>query len=141
MNSLIFRARGAFSRPLGRVLTVGLSLALLAGCMSLDVERTSYVPIASAENAKEIQLAQPLSAMLTNESSVSLPAGSRWVQTGAVPQGDVYRRIGSVFMTDARRVRETYLVISDGALKGFYFPGETLFTPAPNATHLVLEKK
>lgn len=91
--------------------------------------------------AAAMALQEPLSGMLSNQDSFSLPAGSRWIQAGTLPQGDVYRRDGSLFIVNGRRQREAYLVVNGGDLKGLYFPGESLYTAVPNSTRLVVESK
>lgn len=140
MNLPIFQARTGFSRPLARLLAAALPLVLLSACSSVEEQRIAYVSIAAAENPQEVGLLRPFSGMLINDAKVDLPVGSRWTQIGAVPQGDLYRRADTVFTIDARRWRETYLVISDGALNGVYFPGDTLYMPLPKPSRLYVKK-
>jgi hypothetical protein len=140
MTLHLCRTQGVRSRSLGRLLAAGALCAALAACQSVQVTPVSYTPLAASAKASEIQLAQPVTAILSNENTTTLQAGSRWVQVGTLQQGDVYKPATGVFMTNARRVRETWIVIAKGAVQGFYFPGETLYTPAVHSTTMVLEK-
>jgi hypothetical protein len=136
MNMNVFQAR--IVQRVAGCLLLGLSLTLL-GCTPLRVERTPMAPLSAP--AATITLQEPLSGMLSNQDSFSLPAGSRWTQVGKVPQGDIYRRDGALFIVNGRRQREAYLAVNGGELKGLYFPGESLYTSVPNSTRLVLESK
>ncbi|WP_233236225.1 hypothetical protein [Bordetella sp. LUAb4] len=136
MNMKLLQARGA--QRVAGCLVLGLSFTLL-GCAPLRVERTAMAPVTAPASA--ITLKEPLSGMLSNQDGFSLPAGSRWLQVGTVPQGDTYRRDGALFIVNGRRQREAYLVVNGGDLKGLYFPGESLYTAVPNSTRLVLEPK
>jgi hypothetical protein len=44
---------------------------------------------------------------------------------GSIAQGQVFRSVDSVLTIEGRQVHEAYLVISGGALLGFYLPGES----------------
>lgn len=137
MNKKLFQARGA--QRLAGCLVLGLSFSLLSACAPLRVERSPLAPVTAP--AQTITLKAPLSGMLSNQDSFNVPAGSRWVQAGSLPQGDAYRRDDALFILSGRRQREAYLVVQGGELKGLYFPGEGLYTAAPNSTRLVLESK
>ncbi|CAM3472520.1 Lipoprotein [Bordetella sputigena] len=110
----------------------------LTACMSVSLRPTAYTPVNAAQ-AKQLQLAKSVSAPLTNDATVTLAAGSQWILAGSVPEGQVYRKAGGTLMIDAKRLREAYLVIADGKLVGFYFPGESAFTPVAYAPTLNLE--
>ena len=111
----------------------------LAGCMSLSVRPTTYTPVPSAAAVQPLRLAKAVAAPLTNDATVVLAEGSQWLPAGSIPQGMVYRKLGGTLMIDAKRLREAYPVVADNKLVGFYFPGETSFTPVTYATTLNLE--
>jgi hypothetical protein len=51
---------------------------------------------------------------------------------GILPEGTVYRPIGTVFSIEGRNVHEAYLVVHAGAVRGFYLPAESRYSPLPN---------
>ncbi len=68
-----------------------------------------------------------------------LEKGTSWRRAGSIPQGDVYRRVGGVFMLTGRNAHEAWLVVSDRGLVGFYLPGEGAFAPASRVLELSTE--
>lgn len=54
--------------------------------------------------------------------------GSRWERVGTVPQGDVYRPVGTVFTIEGANMHEAFLVVRDSKVVGFYLPGEGAFS-------------
>ena len=58
----------------------------------------------------------------------TLPAKSEWRLAGRVPQGNVFRPIGTVFTIEGRNIHEAYLVMSGRDLVGFYLPGESQYS-------------
>ncbi|OZI26588.1 hypothetical protein CAL26_04500 [Bordetella genomosp. 9] len=106
--------------------------------MSIAIRPTTYSP-ASATGAAPVQLARSVSAPLTNDATVTLAGGSQWILSGSIPEGQVYRKAGGTLMIDAKRLREAYLVVANGKLVGFFFPGESAFTPVAYAPNLSLE--
>jgi hypothetical protein len=63
---------------------------------------------------------------------------SIWRPVGRLPQGTVYRPVGTIFTIEGRQVHEAYLVIRDSKLVGFYLPGEQNYSPMSNAVPLNL---
>lgn len=61
---------------------------------------------------------------------------STWSRIGQIPQGDVYRPVGTVFTIEGRQVHEAYLVVNDRRLVGFYLPGEERYSPLSTAVPL-----
>lgn len=130
---------GKTGSPLRFIVACAITVALTA-CMSVSIRPTAYTPAtANAADARPLQLAKSVSAPLTNDATVTLAAGSQWILAGSVPEGQVYRKAGGTLMIDAKRLREAYLVIAGGKLVGFYFPGESAFTPVAYAPTLNLE--
>lgn len=113
----------------------GLAPLLLAACAAaVPVEPASLMPLDAA--VPELRMAQDLPLRLSTAYARTLPAGSRWSATGRLPQGTVYRPVGTVFSIEGRQVHEAYLVVQDRALRGFYLPAEARFSPLPQPVPL-----
>lgn len=123
-----------------RALALCIATLALAGCMSVVIRPTNFTPAASQAAGKPLQLSRSVSALLTNDATVTLTAGSQWALAGSIPQGQVYRKVGGTLIIDAKRLREAYLVVSGDKLVGFYFPGESSFTPLTYTPTLSLEQ-
>jgi hypothetical protein len=128
------------TRPSLRVLAFCVVALALAGCMSLTLQPTTFTGADRSAAAKPAQLPHSVSALLTNDATVTLPGGSQWALAGSIPQGQVYRKVGGTLMIEGKRVREAYPVVSGGKLVGFYFPGEASFTPLSYTPTLNLEQ-
>jgi hypothetical protein len=123
-----------------RLVSLCALLSALGGCMSVPITPTSFTPAAGSATAKPMQLTRPVVVLLPNETSVTLQGGTQWIQAGAIPQGQVYRKASGTLLVDAQRLRESYLVVSNNALTGFYFPGESAYSPAAFPVQLNLEQ-
>ncbi|WP_245175993.1 hypothetical protein [Cupriavidus sp. AcVe19-6a] len=88
--------------------------------------------------ARRIQILIATTVQLDTSYSRTLPERSVWSRMGRVPQGDVYRPIGTIFTIEGRQVHEAYLVIRDKTLVGFYLPGEQNYSPLSTAVPLNL---
>ncbi|MBB3010268.1 hypothetical protein [Cupriavidus alkaliphilus] len=88
--------------------------------------------------ARRIQILSATTVQLDTGYSRTLPERSVWSRVGRVPQGDVYRPIGTIFTIEGRQVHEAYLVIRDKTLVGFYLPGEQNYSPLSTAVPLNL---
>ncbi|WP_354674873.1 hypothetical protein [Cupriavidus alkaliphilus] len=88
--------------------------------------------------APRIQILIATAVQLDTGYSRTLPERSVWSRVGRVPQGDVYRPIGTIFTIEGRQVHEAYLVIRDKTLVGFYLPGEQNYSPLSTAVPLNL---
>jgi hypothetical protein len=110
-----------------------LLAAALAGCAaSVETVPVVFMPAAGGD----VVITSDVAVQLATGYKRSLPAGSRWRKVGSVPQGEVYRPVGTVFTIEGRHVHEAYLVLTpQRALTAFYLPGEsnlsTLATPIP----------
>lgn len=91
-----------------------------------------------SEASKRIQLLAAASVELDTGYSRTLADKSVWSRVGRVPQGDVYRPVGTIFTIEGRQVHEAYLVIRDKTLMGFYLPGEQNYSPLSTAVVLNL---
>ncbi|MGT2494407.1 hypothetical protein ACU4GD_37915 [Cupriavidus basilensis] len=70
-----------------------------------------------------IKLLAPALIQLDTGYTRQLAANSVWKRVGHVPQGEVYRPVGTIFTIEGRQVHEAYLVLKDNKLVGFYLPG------------------
>jgi hypothetical protein len=109
-----------------------LLVAGMAACAS-ELERSGVRFSSDSEAAQRTILRIPKSVTLTPSTGYSqtLKAGSTWERTGAVPQGEVYRPVETVFSVEGANRHEAYLVISADRVVGFYLPGEEAFAPLP----------
>ena len=121
-----------FARKLPLLIVAGI-----AACAS-EVERSAVRFSSYSEDAQRTMLRIPEALTLTPSTGYSetLKAGSTWERTGAIPQGDVYRPVGTVFSVEGANRHEAYLVISADRIVGFYLPGEEAFAPLPQPVPL-----
>lgn len=113
----------------GRALVLAGACALaVSACSSGGAQTVGMVRADTSESAYVIRLSRAVSAMLPDKTAVNLPASSRWVRVGALPQGDVYRGANGPLMLQGRR-GEAALVASSGKLLGVYLPEESLYLP------------
>nr|WP_265922567.1 hypothetical protein [Cupriavidus nantongensis] len=88
--------------------------------------------------SRRIQILTPTAIKLDTGYSRTLPDKSVWSKAGRVPQGDVYRPVGTIFTIEGRQVHEAYLIIHNQTLVGFYLPGEQNYSPLSAAVPLNL---
>lgn len=116
----------------------GASLALL-GCAPMIATAPSSVELAQdGAAAHSIQLLAPAFVRLDTGYTRQLAAHSVWKRVGRLPQGEVYRPVGTIFTIEGRQVHEAYLVLKDNKLVGFYLPGEQNYSPLSTAVPLTL---
>jgi hypothetical protein len=106
------------------------ALAFLAACAtpvpSAPVRLEAAAPPASTA---EITMQRDTSFRLSTGYSRTILAMSRWRHVGRLPQGNVYRPVDLAFALEGRQVHEAYLVIDGRALRGFYLPAESAYSP------------
>lgn len=107
-----------------------LLCAMLGGCASV-VPVQPADPLAAAPPAAvpELRFDTELPIRLSTGYTRAIPKGSLWRLAGALPQGAVYRPVGTVFAIEGRQVHEAWLVVHAGAVHGFYLPGEGNYSP------------
>jgi hypothetical protein len=88
--------------------------------------------------ARRIQILMATTVRLDTGYSRTLADKSVWSRIGRMPQGDIYRPVGTTFTIEGRQVHEAYLVIRDKTLVGFYLPGEQNYSPLSTAVPLNL---
>lgn len=97
-------------------------------------------PVTATALQREFRLGRTVEIRLPSGYRRVLQGGSRWRLMGHLPQGGVYRPVGTVFSIEGRQVHEAYLVIDpNDALAGFYLPGEARYSPLDPAVHLFKE--
>jgi hypothetical protein len=102
-----------------------VAVALLGGCAhSVRTEAAKLSP-ALEQPAKLIRLEREALIVLPTGYKRRLKPDSKWRHVGSIAQGQVFRSVDSVLTIEGRQVHEAYLVISGGALLGFYLPGES----------------
>ncbi len=89
----------------------------------------SIEPTMDAASARAIQLRTPAVIKLDTGYIRTLANKSVWKPIGRLPQGIVYRPVGTIFTIEGQQVHEAYLVVRDKTLVGFYLPGEQNYSP------------
>jgi hypothetical protein len=111
----------------------------LSACAPMVPTTPSTIEISQPDaTARRIQILTPTIVQLDTGYTRTLADKSIWSQVGRVPQGDVYRPVGTVFTIEGRQIHEAYLVIRDKKLVGFYLPGEQNYSPLSTAVPLNL---
>ncbi|WP_410170666.1 hypothetical protein [Cupriavidus nantongensis] len=123
---------------LGYGFAAGSCLAL-AACAPMVATSPSTIEATQPNTAsRRIQILTPTAIKLDTGYSRTLPDKSVWSKAGRVPQGDVYRPVGTIFTIEGRQVHEAYLIIHNQTLVGFYLPGEQNYSPLSAAVPLNL---
>lgn len=111
----------------GSLVSVGVLAAVTLGCAAnLPRDPTTFRPSPTHQTAS-IVLAKDVEVTPSTGYTRTLKAGSTWIKTGAVPQGDVYRIDNDVFQLEGAHMHEAHAVINAGRLVGFYLPFEQAF--------------
>jgi hypothetical protein len=109
---------------------------ILGGCASEVVRSGVEFRPAPATGRQSIDMGSLVTVTLGTGYQRSILTGSRWERVGSVPQGDVYRPVGTVFTIEGANTHEAFLVIRDSQIVGFYLPGERSFSPLEPATRI-----
>nr|WP_282581165.1 hypothetical protein [Ralstonia insidiosa] len=110
-----------------------IAVAALGACAPMVSTAPATLATDSATSSSRLQLKTPTEIRLETGYTRTLAAGSNWQRVGTVPQGVVYRPVGTIFTIEGRQVHEAYLVIADQRLVGFYLPGEQAYSPLSTA--------
>lgn len=128
-------------RPL--LLPAGLRFAgtlLLSACAAMVPSQPAQLrPLPAGAAASVVSVTAPVPLRLATGYTRELPAGGRWQRVGSLPQGEVFRPLGTVFAVEGRHVHEAYLVLQASVLHGFYLPGEAAFSPLDPPVSLPLQ--
>lgn len=122
--------------PMLRWAVACIAMASLGACAPMVSTAPVTLAIDSATGPSRIQLKTPAEIRLETGYTRKLATGSTWQRVGTLPQGAVYRPVGTIFTIEGRQVHEAYLVIADQRLVGFYLPGEQAFSPLSTAVPL-----
>lgn len=122
--------------PMLRWAVACIAVASLGACAPMVSTAPATLAIDNAAGPSRIQLKTPAEIRLETGYTRKLAAGSSWQRVGALPQGAVYRPVGTIFTIEGRQVHEAYLVIADQRLVGFYLPGEQAYSPLSTAVPL-----
>jgi hypothetical protein len=116
-----------------------LAFALLAACAAeVPAVPTSLVPLSST--GPDLVIDSDVPVRLTTGYLRIVRASTRWRLVGALPEGVVYRPIGTVFSVEGRQVHEAYLVIRGESLQGFFLAAEGRYSALPTPIPLPIEK-
>lgn len=108
-------------------IVAALTLILVA-CAS-EILRTPTKLTAYEGRARQvIQISQLTTLTLSSGYERSLLTGSRWERVGSLPDGEVFRPIGTVFTIEGANTHEAYIVLRDSRIVGFYLPGEGAYS-------------
>lgn len=123
-----------------RVLIYIWVAVLLMGC-PFDVVHVKQIPtpIRETQHAKESWiLKEDIKAHLGTGYSTNLKSGTRWDYVGSTAYGDVYRTSDQIVTVEGSNIFETYIVLSEGDLVGFYLPVEQSYAPirSPKKVHM-----
>ena len=120
-------------KPMMHFAAVCIAVAALGACAPMVSTAPAALTADSATGASRLQLKTPTEIRLETGYTRTLAAGSNWQRVGTVPQGVVYRPVGTIFTIEGRQVHEAYLVIADQRLVGFYLQGEQAYYPLSTA--------
>ena len=93
-----------------------------------------------ATQLERVRVASTVDVKLSTGYSRKVTGGSVWKPVGQLPQGLVFRPVGSEFTIVGRQIHEAYLVVNENRLVGFYLPGESHFSPLEPSQPITLEK-
>lgn len=120
----------------GPIVAIAVALGLTA-CAPMIPTSPSPLTFAPRGTAPfHIQLQSEIPIKLDTGYTRSLHDKSIWSRIGQIPQGAVYRPVGTIFTIEGRQVHEAYLVVKDLQLVGFYLPGEEKYSPLSTAVPL-----
>jgi hypothetical protein len=120
-------------KPMMHLAAACIAVAALGACAPMVSTAPATLATDSATSSSRLQLKTPTEIRLETGYTRTLAAGSNWQRVGTVPQGVVYRPVGTIFTIEGRQVHEAYLVIADQRLVGFYLPGEQAYSPLSTA--------
>jgi len=112
--------------------------SLTACAASVRQAPVDFHPRAASMAAPRVAVLETVTIKLPTAYIRTVDKGSRWALAGQVPQGDVYRPVGTVFTIEGRQVHEAYLVVSQQAIVGFYLPGDRTYSALPTPVSLSL---
>ena len=126
-------------RIMSRSCVVGCALCLSA-CLSVDSVASSMRPVESAPTPAVFVMTEEHDITLDTGYHRGLARGSKWVLTGEIDEGQVYKPENGTFTIEGSNVVEAYLVVSQNRLVGFYVPSTKGFSPLDRQVPIAFEK-
>ncbi|MDB5969712.1 MAG: putative lipoprotein [Hydrocarboniphaga sp.] len=120
-------------------LLVPVVVMLIQGCASVPGQPTTQPRATLAETGSNarFEITQDQKVSVSTFYSRVIAHGTRWECRGAIPAGDVYRPINTVFTVESSNVHEAYLVLKGQDLVGYYLPVEQTFAAVDKPIPLV----
>ena len=101
-------------------------LLSLAACADLTTHPETLTREAPAGDTS-YRLQGAVTGAPSGGRSRTLAQGSIWQSFGTVPEGTIYRPVGTILTAEAMNVHEAYIVVHDGTWVGFWLPAENAF--------------
>jgi hypothetical protein len=118
--------------------TVSFVMALSACAPAIRVQSAQMATSTAPQQL--VRVVDPVVVQLSTGYSREVRGGSTWRSVGVLPQGMVFRPVGTVFTIEGRQVHEAYLVINANTLVGFFLPGESSFSALQPSQPIKIEK-
>lgn len=122
------------------ILTLGIAIS---GCafnlVHVRQQPASFVEAMGDAGAPRFILAENTSVGIGTGFRVKLKAGTRWRQVGVIKQGDVFATNDQVLVVEASHIHESWLVVNNGFVIGFFLRVEKTFCPASKPIALILK--
>lgn len=112
-------------------LVLGIAILASACAPAVRTEPATFQAATAARPGLRVTTAVPIH--LDTGYKRVVKEGSVWRYAGKVAQGAVYAPVDTVFSIRGSQMHEAWLVIRDGALQGFYLPGESMYSPLSTA--------
>ena len=109
-------------------LLMASALASLAGCATEVTRSRAEFRAADPAQRRSIEATGLVTLNLATGYQRSIITGSRWEWVGVVPEGEVFRPVGTVFTIEGANMHEAFIVVRDSKVVGFYLPGEGAFS-------------
>lgn len=118
--------------------TVSFIMALSACAPAIRVQSAQMATSTAPQQL--VRVVDPVVIRLSTGYSREVHAGSTWRSVGVLPQGMVFRPVGTVFTIEGSQMHEAYLVINANTLVGFFLPGESSFSALEPSQSIKIEK-
>lgn len=118
-------------------LAAWLLCILLTGCAAEVVKQpASLKPLATGSGNALQRVGRDTPVIFDTGYERIIRKDSSWKPVGRIAQGKVYACANDTFSVEGAHVHEAYLVVTSGALVGFYLPVEKSFSPL-QSNHVV----
>ena len=120
-----------------------LFLFLLINACAFDVVRIDQTPVhfrADTEHCRNFILKDQINFTVGPGYKRTLKQGTRWICTGAIEQGSVFKTMDQVLTIEASNIYEANIVVTNQTLIGFYLPVEQSFYDIGKPQKLAIEE-